>query len=557
MDINFICTRKRKEFGKPCAFVDVSPTFVSEIDPNPLQRDEFVILSTADRTIDNSTRMCAHEVNTVSHPTESRGMNHMEGGWPAKIDSIDEDSTARFRKNVEKDKVYVNTVRSLSDFLENFIMENNSIDIYEEYFEGERIKRSSDYSVRNISIFPDIEASYRSVTDLCWTTDSSKLAAVYSLKQTNVYPKNPCSNSYVWDIENCNCPVSVLKPDSFLTCVQFSPANSNLIASGYISGQVAVWDIRVSGHAQQLSNILSNNVGKINGVRWLVGKHDMAFFSGSSDGKLISWDARNLSLPTQVIHLHSEKSDIPNLDKNYTISCAEYDQTQPNKFMVGTEQGVILNFNRKYKEKENMLNLQYKCSSGPLLTVERNAFFPQLFVSCDAWTIKLWSEDITDTPILNVLSRDGFFTDIAWSSTRASTMYATKTTGILEVWDFPGKNKDALLSIKLENDPLLSVSIAESGNHVACGTSSGNIELLNIPEYLRTSSELEMELVKNCVRETEEIIGGKARSEQKLGKESEFVTKVTDEEWWDPPDKAEDLYEEYKELFKDFITEDD
>lgn len=556
MDINYICTRKRKEFGKPCAFTDIGPSLLFEVYPDPSLRQEFDSLSTVNREIDNTTKVCAHEVNTVTYPVENRGMNHTEGGWPAAVDNTDEESMTRFKKKFEKDKNYVNTVKSLADFMENFIMENNSIDIYEEYFEGESIKRDTDWSITATSIYQDF--GYRSIADLSWEKDSTKFAAVYTLKKNfNDFPSQTCHDSYVWDVQNNIKPLYVMKPEVPMTVAEFSPTHSDLIISGCIDGQIALWDLRTENRAQ-LSSVSDSHSQKVTGVKWLRSKQDTGCFSVSSDGSLMSWDIANLSSPTEVINLGSgENGSSLKLDQNYAISCAEYDITEPDKFMIGTEQSVVLSFNRIYKQDEDRLRSQYDTLGGPLLNLERNAFYPQLFSSCDAWSIKLWSESVTDAPILNLLSQDGYFTDFAWSSTRASTMYVTKTTGVIEVWDIPGKNKQPLSISKLDNEALLAIAVSHSGKQLVCGSLSGSIQLLNIPEYLRSSSDLEKSIVKDCIHEFGDIVGGCPRSERVLEQEATIADDGMDEEYWDPPDKAEDLQEEYTETFKNFPPETD
>lgn len=64
----------------------------------------------------------------------SQGILHLQGGWPKDVDSTDVEHTIRYRKKVEKDEEYIRSVQSLGDVMEHCIKQNNSIDIYEEYF---------------------------------------------------------------------------------------------------------------------------------------------------------------------------------------------------------------------------------------------------------------------------------------------------------------------------------------------------------------------------------------------------------------------------------------
>lgn len=44
---------------------------------------------------------------------ETRGVNHIEGGWPKDVNPLELEQTIRFRKKVEKDENYVNTIMQL------------------------------------------------------------------------------------------------------------------------------------------------------------------------------------------------------------------------------------------------------------------------------------------------------------------------------------------------------------------------------------------------------------------------------------------------------------
>ena len=53
------------------------------------------------------------QVNTERFETQSRGINHVEGGWPKDINPAEVEQTMRFRKKVEKDEVYIQAIQQL------------------------------------------------------------------------------------------------------------------------------------------------------------------------------------------------------------------------------------------------------------------------------------------------------------------------------------------------------------------------------------------------------------------------------------------------------------
>ena len=71
------------------------------------------------------------QVNTQAATFQSKGMVHLEGGWPKDIVFDEVEHTIRFRKKVEKDEDYIRQVKNLGDAVEQSIMQNYAIDIYQ------------------------------------------------------------------------------------------------------------------------------------------------------------------------------------------------------------------------------------------------------------------------------------------------------------------------------------------------------------------------------------------------------------------------------------------
>ena len=78
--------------------------------------------------------MSEHEANTNEVLFSKHNINHEEGGWPKDVDYAEAEHTIRFRKKVEKDEDYINTVAALGARAEARAMQNNAIDIYQRYY---------------------------------------------------------------------------------------------------------------------------------------------------------------------------------------------------------------------------------------------------------------------------------------------------------------------------------------------------------------------------------------------------------------------------------------
>ena len=72
-----------------------------------------MINSCTNYTSSKSETEVSPQVNTERFETQSRGINHVEGGWPKDINPAEVEQTMRFRKKVEKDEVYIQAIQQL------------------------------------------------------------------------------------------------------------------------------------------------------------------------------------------------------------------------------------------------------------------------------------------------------------------------------------------------------------------------------------------------------------------------------------------------------------
>lgn len=139
------------------------------------------------------TRSISVQVNTERFETDTRGINHTEGGWPKDVNPQEIEQVMRYRKKVEKDESYMYTIQQLAavgikvvsntmfklrktrvflsafpprpsriskslfyhfQTMEHCIRQNNSIDIYEEYFGDLDLDSSEEPpSAKTINVF--------------------------------------------------------------------------------------------------------------------------------------------------------------------------------------------------------------------------------------------------------------------------------------------------------------------------------------------------------------------------------------------------------------------
>ncbi|KAM4824546.1 dynein axonemal intermediate chain 2 [Urocitellus parryii] len=241
MEIVYVYVKKRSEFGKQCNFSDRQAELNIDIPPNPELATQFVERNPVDTGVQCSASMSEHEANTERFEMETRGVNHVEGGWPKDVNPLELEQTIRFRKKVEKDENYINAIMQLGSIMEHCIKQNNAIDIYQEYFDDEEEVEVTEEapSAKTINVFRDPQDIKRAATHVSWHPDGNrKLAVAYSCLNFQRAPAGMSHESYIWELENPNRPEIVLKPPSPLVTLEYNPKDSHVLLGGCYNGQI-------------------------------------------------------------------------------------------------------------------------------------------------------------------------------------------------------------------------------------------------------------------------------------------------------------------------------
>ena len=77
---------------------------------------------------------------------------------------------------------------------------------------------------------------------------------------------------------------------------------------------------------------------------------------------------------------------------------------------------------------------------GPVRSLERSPFFPDVALSVGNWTFKLFAEG-SRMPIFSAPTSDVYLSVGAFSPTRPGVVYIAKSSGEIDVWDFTSKSQ--------------------------------------------------------------------------------------------------------------------
>ncbi|KAL1392808.1 hypothetical protein pipiens_012211 [Culex pipiens pipiens] len=382
---------------KPVEFQEDNEVQVTIPTNKPLQKN-FELVSPVEKGIQCTPWVLNTPVWTVHNSLVATGVTHYEGGWPRDIDMHDEELTARYRRKQEKSEAYLNQMKGLGKSMEHAILQNSACDIYQNYFEDiEQHELIEQFTSKTVHVYKDYLDARRSCSYITWSEEGLHFCSVHC----NIGElKNTCTDSYIWDVEHPNTPLQTLVPPFQARCMEYNFKDGCQLAGGLFSGQVAIWDIRVGQEPVEMTLREASHSDVVTKVLWTGTKTSNEFLSGATDGRILWWDMRNLNEPYDFLNL-APKDTGTDVDpsKCFGVCAVEFEQTMPNKYTVGTENGIIYSCSRKYKTPADKIQAQTRAHTGPVYSVERNPLFIKNYISVGDWQTKIWTEDCRDNPI--------------------------------------------------------------------------------------------------------------------------------------------------------------
>ncbi|XP_022166124.1 dynein intermediate chain 3, ciliary-like [Myzus persicae] len=531
--------KKRSDYGKQCRFHNNGPTVLINMLPDVSLEKDWIQRNPVDKSTNETNKWSEHDANTIRVKYVDRGILHSEGGWPIDVHLDDPEQVSRFRRKAEKDKLYLQSVKTMSILTEHFIKQNNAIDIFQPYFTESKCKDFQTLvpSYQTVAVIVDPCSPKRPIQNISWSSEQSSMIAIsYSdIRFQMANPKNS-PDSYVYDTEMFTSPHFTIKSQYPITRIKFHHRDGQLLAGGLMNGQVALWDMRISSTNVGFSNVRNGHRDKIHSLKWIQSKTNSEFLTGSSDGQIMWWDTRNLEEPTDVLLLDllkTEENDEPEWmqwGRAHGVTCIDYHFPIPIRFMIGTSTGHVFDGNRKGRTVFEKIPSTYKCHYGPIYSVRRNPTFLKNFLTIGDWQAKIWSEEAKESQIMWTKNYDMRLTDGKWSNSKPSVFYTSRADGFMDCWDVLQKQQKPILSIKASDSRLNCISCHADGALIAIGDECGNTRVIEMNDWFVTPGPFDrVRLTAMFDRETrlEKIIEAKHR-EHKTKLQTKLPEKVDD-----------------------------
>merc|ERR1719199_1304894 len=271
------------------------------------------------------------------------------------------------------------------------------------------------------------------------------------------------------------------------------------------------------------------------------------------------WDTRRLGEPTDRLQLNSDAKG------NGMVlggSSLEYNtEAGPTKYLVGTEQGIVLSINLRNRKQNNGIAVYDNGPGkhhGPIYAIERNPTHNKFFMTVGDWTARIWVEDLK-TPIMTTKYHSAYLTSGCWSPTRAGVFFVTRMDGVVDIWDYFYRQNEVAYSHKVGDDGLSSVSVqgtSQSGGRlVAVGDIQGTVSLMEVCESLAHSQANEKQAIAGMFeRETKREKNLEVRERDMKRKKLQFEADKQAEAAEKKDGKDEKMEELLRKVDADFLA---
>lgn len=503
--LNYSYIKIRKDFGKQMRFCEAPTTMLDTISPDKNEQRLYCLRNPVNCETQTTKTFSEHYVNTKRIELRNQGINHAEGGWQKDVNFNDEEATTRYRRRFERDDSYVSAILNSYQNLEHLIKQNNAIEMYNMYFkEIDSEKPVEKHFIRKINTFVDPEE--RPISSIAWTyEDNSKIVVSYCNKKYPVAGQvNKNTTCFIWDIDNANEVFADFTPPSCCWKIACSPTNANLIIGGLEDGRVSIFDIRAQKEPSAISPTHLAHRDPVSALLFVTSRLNNEFFSGSSDGRCIWWDIRDLSAPIDSLLIRFRASSGPYLGLMNTegISALQFDRSFPTRFLCGTDTGFVINVNRKGKSHQEIMSSIFPAHKGYVKSVQRNPSITKMFLTCGDWTSHIWSDDILSSPIIVGKAHPKQISDAAWSPQRVSSYMTICLDGKFRCWDLLRKYYEPVVTLPISKHPLLNMKVNEDGRFVAIGDTCGSLNLIYLSDSMVFSADRDKHLmIQNFDRE--------------------------------------------------------
>lgn len=224
-------------------------------------------------------------------------------------------------------------------------------------------------------------------------------------------------------------------------CCDIHATYPYLLVLGMYDGNVAVYNLQASTKEPLYvsQGVNAKHSECVYEIKWGPDMTDgeINFYSVSADGRIFNWVMmqNKLALTTiMTLYLeHNLKAGPDGTDMRLKASgtCMVFHPTDPEMFLVGSEEGLIFKCSTAYSSKYLMI---YRAHYLNIYRIDFNKFNANIFASCGGdWRVKVW-EDMRSEPLF-VFDLGASVGDVKWAPYSSTVFAAVTSEGKVFVFD--------------------------------------------------------------------------------------------------------------------------
>ncbi|KAL2414745.1 Cytoplasmic dynein 1 intermediate chain 2 [Exophiala dermatitidis] len=402
----------------------------------------------------------------------------------------------------------------------------------------------------SLQLFSDRYTRRRIVSDIQFSPHFNELLLSSYTKNPSA-PHEPAGLVLLWNTHAPSRPEYTFTASSDVLSARFSPFHPNLVIGGCYSGQVCLWDTRVSGRTGQpvqktpQSGSHLGHTHPVYSISVVGTPNAHNILTASMDGVVCSWSVDMLTQAQEYLILHTPP---PAKTDDLAPTSMSFPAADPTFFVVGTEEGSIYachRYDRAGAQAGVDNRIAYRGHTAPVMSTQ---FHPArgpvdmgdlLLSSSSDWSVKLWRikpsaasgtvaaitsaattpGPTVEGPILN-LGREDLVYDAKWAPHKPSVFGCVTGAGELEVFDLtydlevpivkasPTRGKNGTVPFKGLNKLAWE---ERRGSHIAVGGLDGVVTVFDVGKGLQCGNgEWSSDEWLNMKRLVGKLKGGKS-----------------------------------------------
>ncbi|KAG6577893.1 Cytoplasmic dynein intermediate chain [Phytophthora cinnamomi] len=332
---------------------------------------------------------------------------------------------------------------------------------------------------------------------------------------------------------------------SQVTSACFNPFDRHIIIGGTYSGQIVIWDTRAkSAPVQKTALSAFSHTHPIYAMAVAGTKTSYTLVSASTDGRVCVWDIDHLQKPLDMLDLRISLSIVSNYtsvntsDKKMEASVTSFAVLgkEIKELFIGTEAGKLystkidqqknkpgaVDDNTSDADKKNRSSLLGSSTGelvrevivdavskdgshfGPVTAMHFNPLMPMhrdsLLLTCSLdSTVKLWSIEHPDSPVLSFEPSSEYISDVRWSSVHPALFAVADSSGTVSIWNILKDVEVPAVSEKISKKSLNKVRWSADGRSVITGDADGKSFIYEVPADIALPQPDDLSLLEGKV----------------------------------------------------------